>query len=447
MEALKLLINCMISEDAGWSTIDLTDFYLGTDLPHQEFIRIPRHLIPKDVIDFYDLDPYITNNALFCSVHKTHYGLPQSGALSQQRLFKHLHEHGYDQLPSTPSVFRNQSGSIRFTLVVDDFGVVWKNKADLDHLISTLTKLYQVKVDMEGSKYLGMDITINRTKRHVTLTMPRYIDRLLQRVRPNGIKGAQTPAQYQPPNFKHPGAQTATVDQSPLATDEDKKLLQSVIGTLLYYSRAVDPSICTAVHALGSVQSKPSQNDMQNMVRLLQYVSTHRNIGIRYYASNMILNMLSDVSFLSRPMAKSVMGYFGYLGLANGINGPISCGSKMITCVVASVAEAELAGGFQAALIAVLHRRTLHDLGYHQPPTLLRMDNSVAVSIANATINAKRSKTMDMRFFWLTDRVKQGQLTVDHIAGIWNIADHFTKALCQDYTNTQGTAHTAQHRS
>jgi hypothetical protein len=128
-------------------------------------------------------------------------------------------------------------------------------------------------------------------------------------------------------------------------------------------------------------------------------------------------------------MARSVMGLFAYLGSANGINGPISCGSKMITCVAASVAEEELAGGFQAALIAVLHRRTLHDLGYPQPSTLLRMDNSVAVALAKGTINAKRSKTMDMRFFWLTDRVKQGQISVDHIPGIWNIADHFTKAL------------------
>ena len=259
--------------------------------------------------------------------------------------------------------------------------------------------------------------------------MRGYIDKLLQRVQPNGIKGAQTPAQYQPPQYKHPGAQTATVDLSPMATEEDKKLLQSVIGTLLYYSRAVDPSICTAVHALGSVQSKPTKNDMLNMHRLLQYVSTHQNIGIRYYASNMILQIMSDASFLSRPMARSVMGLFAYLGSAKGINGPISCGSKMITCVVASVAEAELAGGFQAALIAVLHRRTLHDLGYPQPSTLLRMDNSVAVALANGTINAKRSKTMDMRFFWLTDRVKQGQISVDHIPGIWNIADHFTKAL------------------
>ncbi len=44
-------------------------------------------------------------------------------------------------------------------------------------------------------------------------------------------------------------------------------------------------------------------------------------------------------------------------------------------------------------------------------------------------MNAKRSKSMDMRFFWLVDKVEQGQFTVDHIPGIWNIADHFTKPL------------------
>ncbi len=203
------------------------------------------------------------------------------------------------------------------------------------------------------------------------------------------------------------------------------------MGTLLYYSRAVDPSICTAVHQLGSVQSKPSINEMIKMEKLLQYVSKHRNIGIRFYASNMILQLMSDASYLCRPRALSVVGLLAYLGFENAINGPISCNSKMINCVVASVAEAELAGRFQAAQQAVHFRRILHDLGYPQPPTLLvlRMDNTVAIGIATEAINAKRSKSMDMRFFWIIDRVRQGQFVIKHIAGQWNVADHFTKPL------------------
>jgi hypothetical protein len=56
---------------------------------------------------------------------------------------------------------------------------------------------------------------------------------------------------------------------------------------------------------------------------------------------------MSDASYLCCPRAASVVGLLAYLGAANAINGPISYNSKMISCVVASVAEAELAGGFQ----------------------------------------------------------------------------------------------------
>jgi hypothetical protein len=289
--------------------------------------------------------------------------------------------------------------------------------------------LYQVYVNWEGTKYLGMDININRDKRYVTLTMNGYIQRLITRVRPDGIKGASTPAIYVPPNYAKPGAQKASIDASSLATEADKKLLQSVVGTLLYYSKAVDPSICTAVHQLGSIQAKPTQNDMAAMERLLQYVSRHPNNGIRYYASDMKLQLMSDASYLSRPKARSVCGGFSYLGTPTAINAPISCGSWMINCVCASVAEAETAGGFQIAQTASHHRRILSDLGYPQSPTLLRMDNTVALGLASGKMNAKRSKSMDMRFFWLVDRVAQLQFAVAHIPGVWNIADHFTKPL------------------
>ncbi len=59
MEALKILLNCMISEDDQWSTIDLTDFYLGSDLPHPEYIRIQTDLIPPNVIGFFNLHQFI----------------------------------------------------------------------------------------------------------------------------------------------------------------------------------------------------------------------------------------------------------------------------------------------------------------------------------------------------------------------------------------------------
>jgi hypothetical protein len=53
----------------------------------------------------------------------------------------------------------------------------------------------------------------------------------------------------------------------------------------------------------------------------------------------------------------------------------------------------------------------------------------VAEGLATDTINAKRSKSMDVRFFWLRDRVKKLQFRMQHLAGRWNISDFFTKPL------------------
>ena len=123
------------------------------------------------------------------------------------------------------------------------------------------------------------------------------------------------------------------------------------------------------------------------------------------------------------------MGGLHYLGTTDNINGPFFCTSKIISCVVTSAAEAEMGAAFQNAQKGAQFRNTLIELGYPQDPTPILVDNTVAEGLANDTVNAKRSKSMDVRFFWLRDRVKKLQFTIKHLPGCWNISDFFTKAL------------------
>ncbi len=78
-----------------------------------------------------------------------------------------------------------------------------------------------------------MDISIDRAARHVTLSMPGYVEKLLRKVSPEGVKSASTPSIYHAPNYKSPQAQTATHDASPLASDLQQHELQVIVGTLL----------------------------------------------------------------------------------------------------------------------------------------------------------------------------------------------------------------------
>ena len=95
--------------------------------------------------------------------------------------------------------------------------------------------------------------------------------------------------------------------------------------------------------------------------------------------------------------------------------------------VLSSAAEAECAGLFHNAKEAVPERITLQELGHPQPPTPIVTDNSTASGIANDSVKQKRSKAMDMRFYWVRDRVRQGQFIVYWRRGVTNRADYFTK--------------------
>ena len=78
---------------------------------------------------------------------------------------------------------------------------------------------------------------------------------------------------------------------------------------------------------------------------------------------------------------------------------------------------------------AVSLRNTLTALGYPKDITSIITDNSFVYSVVRENCKAKRSKAMDMRFYWLKDRVKRNQFNILWCQGHRNIADYLTKDL------------------
>lgn len=95
--------------------------------------------------------------------------------------------------------------------------------------------------------------------------------------------------------------------------------------------------------------------------------------------------------------------------------------------IVSSAAEAEIAGCYLSAQAAVPIRTALIELHHPQPPTPIQLDNTTAVGFANAGIKQRRSKAMDMRWYWIQDRVLQKQFLVYYRPGVSNLGDPFTK--------------------
>jgi hypothetical protein len=109
------------------------------------------------------------------------------------------------------------------------------------------------------------------------------------------------------------------------------------------------------------------------------------------------------------------------------INGSILNAAAFIKNVVASAAESEVGACFHNAQSGAPLRVTLTEQCHIHPPTPLRTDNSTAFGLLNETIKQKRSKAMDMRYHWLTDRVRQKKFDVYWRPGRENLSDYHTK--------------------
>jgi hypothetical protein len=146
----------------------------------------------------------------------------------------------------------------------------------------------------------------------------------------------------------------------------------------------------------------------------------------------MILHIPSDALYLSENEAKSRAGGFFYMGSDTKTdkkltNGAILIISKVLTHVMSSAAVAETGAVFINAKEGAVLRTSLEELGHKQPPTPMETDNITATGYSNGTIKQKRTKAMDMRFYWITYRVKQGQFYVYWGPGYQNLADYFTR--------------------
>ena len=267
--------------------------------------------------------------------------------------------------------------------------------------------------------------------------MPGYIAKALKRF--NHIKKARpehAPHAWTVPQYGQKVQYTAPTDNTPPLSPIDIKEVEQLVGVFLYYGRALDNTMLTGLNEISSSQSSATEATMAACTKLLDYAATHPDAVVRFTASGMVLHIHSDASYLSAPKAKSRAGGYFYLSddpstlspdQKPAHNGPIHVLCSLLAPVVASAAEAEVGAAFMCGQEGCPLRQTLIELGHPQPATPIQTDNQCAVGILNGTVKQRRSKAIDMRFYWLQDRIRSGQYSLFWAPGSENLGDYFTK--------------------
>eukprot|EP00804_Cyclotella_cryptica_P006269 CCRYP_010123-RA/>CCRYP_010123-RA protein AED:0.17 eAED:0.14 QI:0/0/0/1/1/1/4/0/941 len=432
MITVKILLNSVISTaNAKFMTIDIKDFYLNTPMERPEYMRLKLADIPDAIIDLYHLRDIAQDGYVFVRIQKGMYGLPQAGIIAQQLLEQRLQANGYHQSKINPGFWSHDWRPICFALCVDDFGVKYVGKEHATHLISTLKGHYGISTDWEGCRYIGLTLHWDYRKCTVRLSMPGYCEKAGQRFHhPQPTKPQHQPYPRVPHTYGSKQQLCTTADTASALGKHQKPFVQEVTGVFLYYARAVDCTMLTALGSLATQQANPTTTTLDRVYQFLDYALPHPNAGVTYPASDMILAAHGDASYLSETNTHSRAGGHFFLSKNDHYpnnNGAVLTIAQIIKAVMSSTAEAKLGALYINSREGIPLRHLLVKMGHPQPPTPIQTDNSTALGVVNNTIQPKRTKAMDMRFHWLRCCINQKHFRPYWRAGATNLADYVTK--------------------
>jgi hypothetical protein len=148
--------------------------------------------------------------------------------------------------------------------------------------------------------------------RTLGISMPEYVSKLLAKFQHNAPQKPQySPHRAPPKKYGTAAHDPIPPDTTPKIDAPRIKIIQQVIGGVLYYTRAVDMTVLPALSTVASDQASATENTEAHVQQLLDYLATHPHATVRYHKSDMILNIHSDASYLSETKAQScVAGYF-----------------------------------------------------------------------------------------------------------------------------------------
>jgi hypothetical protein len=414
-------------ENRAVATIDFPGAFLNSDMPlegdHVVYMRINKYLtnvltnIDKSYQKFVN-----PNGTCVVKLKKALYGCVESAKLWYDKISNDLIQLGYTINKADICVFnRIEKNNKQTTLVihVDDMMITSTDEKHIDKIINEIEQLYPGLTKIRGKvlNYIGMTFNYSQIGK-VKITMEGFIKDLLETCK--DIVGVTTlPADK---NLFH----ITDVKSDPLLPDALREFFHSVVAKLLYLCKRTRPDILTEVSFLTKRVLAPQRDDLRKLESTIKYIRGTRTLPLILEVIDPV-NVISyiDASFGVHHDSKSHTGCVITLG-----KGAIYSKSSTQKLNTISSTEAELVAVTEGAFQVFWTRNFLIEQGYCMSPAIMFQDNMSTIQLLkNGKSNAERTRHIDLRYFYITDRIKRGELQVTYKPTADMIADIMTKAL------------------
>lgn len=293
-----------------------------------------------------------------------------------------------------------------------------------DRFADVLTSKYQIatKDFSKPTKLLGWDLHVDEQAGTIKISAETKIRKLLETFGLTDANMAPTPMI---PNGLQVLADSLLNDE--MITDDD---LLRLLGALQFLGSTCRPDILFPTQSVSRCSKKPTKQIVTAAKRILRYLKGTASLGLVYRKNetgSIKAYGFCDSDFASDPRdRKSIYGHvFMHAGAA------ITWRVKKQDTVANSTAEAEYIAVSNAAKEAKWVRSFFKEIGrdYGSEPVRIFCDNQAAVSMTKNAMYHSRTKHIDIAVHHIRDLVSKNEIIVEHVAGVENPADIFTKPL------------------
>jgi Reverse transcriptase (RNA-dependent DNA polymerase) len=354
--------------------------------------------------------------ALYVRCNKAIYGCVVSELFSQT-----LEQHGFTINPYDFCVANATIEGTQCTIVwyVDDTKISHVKPSVVSQVIDMLESHFGKMTVSRGAQheFLGMHLHYLGDGT-VTVHMPSYLHGAIDDSGLQITKSSPTPA----------SASLLHIEKkSPLLNPAQARTFHSVVARLIYVGTRARSDILLALGFLCSRVSAPTEQDERKLQRLLEYLHGTIDLKLRLGANS--LNEFTtwvDASFAVHNDMRSHTG-----GVISFGRGGLICKSKKQSINTKSSTKAELIGASDYLPNTIYVKMFMAAQGHHTTKAIFYQDNQSAIKMeSNGKASCgQRSRHIDIRYFFITDHVKQQSITIEHCPTGIMLADFFTKPL------------------
>jgi len=437
----SVLLTCIVDAEEGRdvAVIDIPNAFIQTRIEDKKdmvLMKIRGFLVDMLVDIAPDVyGPYVTTDkrgikSLTVRCLNAIYGTMVASLLYYRKFCKSLTDKGFIFNPYDPCVANKMIGGKQMTITfhVDDCKLSHESPKAMDKMIKWLKQEYE-SIFEDGSgkmtisrgkvhKYLGMTLDY-RTSGQVKITMYDYVDEIIAAFDKADPKGGGTKTSAAPDNlFK--------VDEDcEKLTPVKAKEFHNIVAKTLYATKRARPDTCTAIAFLTTRVRAPDKDDWAKLAHLMRYLRGTRKLPLTLSANGSgILKWWVDGSFGVHP---DMRGHTGG-GLSMGRGFPIVNSTKQKLNTRSST-ETEIVS-VDDCMPAVCHTRYfMEGQGYGVKENIVFQDNQSAMLLEKngKASSSKRTKHINIRYYFVTDRINKGELTVEWCPTGDMIGDFMTK--------------------